>query len=95
MLKTKIENLIPFYFCLFSCNPYTQKHQRFAIGMWKLKIWNKLKNNGWSRSFSLVGGLQDLGISVDGAVMVEVGGIEFLCILKIYIYKKFNNIWKM
>ena len=35
-----------------------------------------------------MGGLQDLGISVDGAVMVEVGGFEFLRILKIYIYTK-------
>ena len=42
----------------------------------------KRKTSGWSCSFSLVGGIQSLGILVDGAAMAEDLNLEFGILVK-------------
>ena len=72
-IKSAKDRNIKYNSLLFSFIFLQSKHtQTSKIFCWNVKTESmKSKTSGWSRSFNLVGGIQNLGISVDGAAMVE------------------------
>ena len=72
-IKSTKDRIRKYNSLLFSFIFLQSKHtQTSKIFYWNVKTKSmKWKTSGWSRSFDLVGGIQSLGILVDGATMAE------------------------